>query len=144
MFLALITFLCTIKFSHQLYKYDPNIFNLNAQDFEKKITNSSKVWIVEFYSPRCRHCINFVPEFKNLSSQAKTEFPVGAVDCLAEKRICFDYKIHSFPTIAFMFKTYIIDHVQQFSSNEILNAARNAAKDFSELSVAQKLSTGFK
>lgn len=119
--------------SHQLYKNDANIVTLDFRNFDKKVTNSSQTWIVEFYSPRCRHCISFVNGFKSLSLEAKNEFPVGAVDCLAEKRLCYDYGINSFPRIAFMYKTFIIDYSRSLQTEDILAEARNAADDFNEL-----------
>lgn len=88
--------------------------------------------MVKFYSPNCRHSLNLVPEFEKLAVRAKNIFPVGALDCLSANRICRDYDVYSFPRIAFLYETYIIDYSGPSNVESMLKAAKNAKKDFQE------------
>lgn len=132
--IQILIFACVVRLSHQLYENDANIVKLTDVNFDLKVTNSSEMWVVEFYSPNCRHCIALVPEFKKLAVKLKKKFPVGAVDCLREKILCSDYDIRSFPRIAFLYETYIIDFSGTTVSDRIAIAAENAHNDYREFS----------
>lgn len=120
-----------VKDSLQLYK-DSKIVQLTYKNFDAKITNATEVWIVQFYYPSCRHSINIVPEFEKLSAEAENEFAVGVVDCREEMSICLNYDIKAYPTIAFLYKYFIIDYQDQQIAQYILKGARKAADDYKE------------
>lgn len=122
-----------MKVSHQLYEDEPFIKTLNATNFDEAVTNSTEVWVVKFYSPRCRHSISLVPEFKVMALRIKNELPIGVIDCLQEKILCRDYDVYSYPRIAFMYKSFIIDYSGPSHADDMISAARNAKRDYREM-----------
>jgi thioredoxin-like negative regulator of GroEL len=85
------------------------------------------MWVVKFYSSRCRHSISAAPEFSMIAQQLHDTFQFGAVDCLQEKEVCFRwYGIHSFPTIGFLYEDMIIDYIGEIGIENVTLAAHHA------------------
>uniref|UniRef100_A0A0E0M1W9 protein disulfide-isomerase n=1 Tax=Oryza punctata TaxID=4537 RepID=A0A0E0M1W9_ORYPU len=72
---------------------------LNSQNFDKLVTKSKDLWIVEFFAPWCGHCKKLAPEWKKAAKSLKGQVKLGHVDCDAEKSLMSKYKVEGFPTI---------------------------------------------
>jgi thioredoxin-like negative regulator of GroEL len=129
----------SVKLSFQLYEDETFIIKLNKTNFDGKVTNSSEMWIAKFYSPNCRHSVKLVPEFEKLAVEARNIFSIGALDCLSAVRICSDYDVNSFPRIAFLYKTFIVDYSGPSNSQSMLTAARIAKKDYQDFFKLKKI-----
>lgn len=84
------------------------------------------MWVVKFYSPKCRHSVQFVTEFKNTAQKLKKFFMVGAVDCLNNREICGSYQFYSYPTVAFLYRNLFVQYSGQRQSSDISKAAQEA------------------
>lgn len=122
-----------MKVSNQLYGDEPFIKTLNATNFDEAVTNSTEMWVVKFYSPQCRHSISLVPEFKEMALRMKNKYPFGVIDCLREKILCQDYDVYSYPRIAFMYKSFIVDYSGPHNADSMIVAARTAKRDYREM-----------
>uniref|UniRef100_A0A914YDY8 Protein disulfide-isomerase n=1 Tax=Panagrolaimus superbus TaxID=310955 RepID=A0A914YDY8_9BILA len=48
-----------------------DVIELTAKSFKKQVLESEHNWIIQFYSPWCKHCVNFIPEYKNAAKALK-------------------------------------------------------------------------
>lgn len=62
--------LCAVG-SYGLYDSSSDVVELTPSNFDRLVTNSDEVWIVEFYAPWCGHCKSLVPEYKKTSTALK-------------------------------------------------------------------------
>lgn len=49
---------------YALYDSNSDVIELTPDNFDRLVTDSYEVWLVEFYAPWCGHCKNLVPEYK--------------------------------------------------------------------------------
>lgn len=129
-FAAFLALLCCVSFSQQLYENDVNIVVLTDQNYSEKVENSSKLWIVQFYSPNCYHSVNFVPTYRNVSIDSKNDFYVGAVECRTQRVLCRPIKY--VPTIFFIDRNQKIKYDDETTAQAILQGAMNATSRFQE------------
>lgn len=57
--------------SSALYDSSSDVVDLTPSNFDKLVTQSDGVWLVEFYAPWCGHCKNLVPEYKKAAKALK-------------------------------------------------------------------------
>uniref|UniRef100_A0A914Y7G4 Protein disulfide-isomerase n=1 Tax=Panagrolaimus superbus TaxID=310955 RepID=A0A914Y7G4_9BILA len=76
-----------------------NVIELTAKSFKKQVLESEHNWIIQFYSPWCKHCVNFIPEYKNAAKALKGITKVGAVDMSKYQSVGAPYSIQGVPTI---------------------------------------------
>ncbi|CAM9433631.1 unnamed protein product [Phaeothamnion confervicola] len=86
--------------SPDLYGSDSPVVTLTSSKFPKK--GSSFIWLVEFYSPRCGHCQQAVPEVEKAAEALRGQVKVGAVNCEKDGRLCQEYGVQAYPTIVAM------------------------------------------
>lgn len=60
--------------SYALYDSSSAVVDLTPSNFDKLVTNSDDVWIVEFYAPWCGHCKNLVPEYQKAAKALKVSY----------------------------------------------------------------------
>ena len=66
-----VVFLCSfgsILSYKGLYTEDDDLLVLDNDNFNRTVYGSSNVWIIEFYSSWCGHCIHFAPKWKEFST----------------------------------------------------------------------------
>lgn len=111
-----------------------NVAKLTSSNFSKTITENDFVF-VEFYSPSCGHCVNFVQDYDKIAGQVKSEginAIVAAVDITQSKEVATSEKIESFPTFKIFIKgtsikyskertvKSIVDYIKLVSSAKLL------------------------
>lgn len=57
--------------AYALYDSSSDVVELTPNNFERLVTKSDEVWIVEFFAPWCGHCKNLVPEYKKAARALK-------------------------------------------------------------------------
>jgi thiol-disulfide isomerase/thioredoxin len=58
---------------YALYPSSSEVVDLNPANFDRLVTQSDAVWIVEFYAPWCGHCQQFVPEYSKAATALKVK-----------------------------------------------------------------------
>lgn len=61
--------------------------------------SSEDVWLVEYYSPSCPHCKEFVKAYSKVAKLYKGMVKVGAVDCAAQRRLCGKLGVEGVPRV---------------------------------------------
>ncbi|XP_026471347.1 protein disulfide-isomerase A6 homolog [Ctenocephalides felis] len=85
--------------STALYPTNSDVVDLTADNFDRLVLNSNKVWIVQFFAPSCIHCINLEPEYSKAATALKGVVEVGAVNAKEYKSLSNQYDVRGFPTI---------------------------------------------
>ncbi len=83
----------------------PNPFGkstpLNAENFQRLVTNTRDPWFIKFYMPWCHHCQDMAPNWQGMARQMEGRLNVGEVNCEADRRLCKVAEIKGYPTIIF-------------------------------------------
>ncbi|KAM6954532.1 sulfhydryl oxidase 2 [Aplochiton taeniatus] len=104
---------CTILFflfhgaqATRLYVEEDPVVILTSATLKPSLLNSSTVWLVQFYSSWCGHCIQYSPTWKALAGDVEDwdqVVRVGVLDCADESNFatCKDFGIHFYPTFRY-------------------------------------------
>ena len=79
------------------------VVELTIDNFDTLVTErrKSEVWAVDFFAPWCGPCVQLAPRWRRLATAIKSleDVRVGSVDCVAQKKLCSDQGIRSFPSL---------------------------------------------
>ncbi|XP_058802167.1 dnaJ homolog subfamily C member 10-like [Phymastichus coffea] len=84
-----------------IYDDDPQIVTLNRNDYFDSVTESEKMWFVNFYSPQCSHCHHLAPVWRKVAKDLEGVIRVGAVNCEDDWHLCSQVGIQSYPTLLY-------------------------------------------
>ncbi|XP_045524723.1 protein disulfide-isomerase A6 homolog [Pieris brassicae] len=115
--------------SYALYDSSSDVVQLTPSNFEKLVTNSNEVWIIEFFAPWCGHCKNLVPEYKKAARALKGIVKVGAVDADQHRDLGQKYGVSGFPTIKIFTGSKHTPYQGQRTAEAFVDAALKAAKE---------------
>ncbi|EPQ31607.1 uncharacterized protein PFL1_00940 [Pseudozyma flocculosa PF-1] len=81
---------------------NPNLASLTSSNFTS--TLSKGMWLVEFYSPYCKHCKKFAPVWQDLAEYEEHladshDFRFTRVNCITQGDLCGEQQIPGFPSI---------------------------------------------
>jgi len=82
-----------------LYDEDAEIITLSRSDFDPSVTYSEDVWFINFYSPRCSHCHDLAPAWREMARELDGVIRIGAVNCADERQLCQLQGIHGYPSL---------------------------------------------
>lgn len=82
-----------------MYSPSDDVVELTETNFDRLVSQSDNIWIVEFYAPWCGHCQSLTPEYKKLATALKGIIKVGAVNADEQKSLGGQFGVRGFPTI---------------------------------------------
>jgi len=83
-----------------LYDEDEEIVTLDYREFQDQVLKGYTVWFVNFYSPRCGHCHDLAPAWRELARELEgTGVMVAAVNCQEEPHLCRSQGITGYPSL---------------------------------------------
>ena len=127
----ILLFLFFITSSISFYEGNTPIVILNSSNFDKLVTNSPDIWLIEFFAPWCGHCKNFAPEYEKAAKVSKGIFKIGAINADAEKSLASRFNIQGFPTVKFFGsnKNSPIDYQGARSADAVINFMFTQARE---------------
>jgi len=78
-----------------------DVVELTDANFRKKVLNSDKGWLVEFYAPWCGHCKSLAAPWADAATQLKGKMNLGALDATQHGSTASEYGIRGYPTIKY-------------------------------------------
>ncbi|MCJ8732856.1 hypothetical protein PDJAM_G00216070 [Pangasius djambal] len=90
------------RYDFGIYDDDPEVITLDRGDFDAAV-NSGEVWFVNFYYPRCSHCHELAPTWREFAKEMDGVIRIGAVNCGDNTRLCRSKGISSYPSL-FVFR----------------------------------------
>jgi thiol-disulfide isomerase/thioredoxin len=86
-------------FANNLYPSNGLVTELTESSFPVLVAGE-RVWLVQFYSPWCGHCIASAPTFKALAEAlTEDEVDVGAVNCHKWPGLCQRFDVRAYPSV---------------------------------------------
>lgn len=78
-----------------------DVVELTESNFKKRVFDSDKGWLVEFYAPWCGHCKSLAGPWADAASKLKGKMNLGALDATQHGSIASDYGIRGYPSIKY-------------------------------------------
>ncbi|EMP26352.1 DnaJ like protein subfamily C member 10 [Chelonia mydas] len=91
------------RYDFGIYDDDPEIITLDRGEFDAAV-NSGELWFINFYSPRCSHCHDLAPTWREFAKEMDGLIRIGAVNCGDNRMLCRIKGINSYPSL-YVFKT---------------------------------------
>jgi protein disulfide-isomerase-like protein len=96
------------------------VIELTSQNFARTVGDGN-VWLIEFYTPWCKHCQTFKPSYMSVAqtfpSSPNEKIRVARVDCSVEKALMSRFDVKGFPSF------YIVAGWQVYEFEGIRNEA---------------------
>lgn len=123
-----------------LYPSSSDVVDLTEANFERLVTQSDQIWIVEFYAPWCGHCQQFVPEYSKGATALKGIIKVGAVNADDHKSLGGRFGVRGFPSVKIFGanKNKPEDYSGPRTAQGLVDAALSAARNKATASLGGK------
>uniref|UniRef100_A0A8C5I257 DnaJ homolog subfamily C member 10 n=1 Tax=Gouania willdenowi TaxID=441366 RepID=A0A8C5I257_GOUWI len=86
------------RYDFGIYDDDLEIITLDSGDFEAAV-NSGEIWFINFYFPRCSHCHQLAPTWREFAKEMDGVIRIGAVNCGDNNHLCRRKGIKSYPSL---------------------------------------------
>ncbi|XP_069465703.1 dnaJ homolog subfamily C member 10 [Ambystoma mexicanum] len=86
------------RYDFGIYDDDLEIITLDFGEFDAAV-NSGELWFVNFYSPRCSHCHDLAPTWREFAKEMDGLIRIGAVNCGDNRMLCRNKGISSYPSL---------------------------------------------
>jgi thioredoxin 1 len=77
---------------------------VNIDTFEKKVMQSEKPVVIDFWGPQCGPCLALMPQIAKLAEKYGESVEIVKVETPKNRRLCLALKVLSLPTILFYHK----------------------------------------
>jgi len=74
---------------------------LTESNFKKKLMNSEKGFLVEFYAPWCGHCKSLAAPWADAATKLKGKMELGTLDATQHGSVAQEYGVQGYPTIKY-------------------------------------------
>ncbi|KKP24271.1 MAG: Thioredoxin [candidate division TM6 bacterium GW2011_GWF2_28_16] len=98
------------------------VINLNSQNFEAEIVNSTKPVIIDVFAVWCGPCQYMAPIFEELSKEIGDKYIFAKVNVDEERDLAVKFNVSSIPTFIFMKNNKIVGRELGFMEKETLKA----------------------
>ena len=71
---------------------------VNKENYEKEALNSLIPVLVDFWGPRCTHCLALMPIVEEIEEKYKDRLKVTKLDASQNRRLCMNLKVMGLPT----------------------------------------------
>lgn len=86
------------RYDFGIYDDDLEIVTLDSGDFDAAVS-SGEIWFINFYFPRCSHCHQLAPTWREFAKEMDGVIRIGAVNCGDNNHLCRRNGITSYPSL---------------------------------------------
>lgn len=72
--------------------------DISDKEFQQVVLSSPSPVVVEFWSPKCPHCLNMAKEVKALSKELSGKVTVAKINVLENRQMAREYGVQVVPT----------------------------------------------
>ncbi len=103
-----------------------NILELNSNNFDPTINDSTKPVLVDFWAPWCGPCLTIAPIIEELADEMGDQVRIGKLNVDHHNAIAGDYNIRSIPTMLLFKEGSVVEQVIGLTSKNELRRKINA------------------
>jgi len=113
---------------------DLGVIDLTSKSFGSTVGfGDGEVWLIEFYTPTCSHCVHFAPTYENIaktlhSSTKGKKIRVARVNCSVEKALMTRFGIQAFPSFFLVAGWDVYEFEERRSQTTLTNFAEGGYK----------------
>ena len=110
------------------------VIDLTSKSFGSTVGfGDGEVWLIEFYTPTCSHCVNFAPAYEKIaktlhSSTKDKKNRVARVNCSVEKALMTRFGIKAFPSFFVVAGWEVYEFDGKRSETTLTNFAKGGYK----------------
>jgi thiol-disulfide isomerase/thioredoxin len=120
---------------HLFYVAVSKIQDVTSKNFDSFI-KQSEVKLLEFYSPWCRHCVQFENPYTNIAKTLKgDDILVGKCDSSTNQALAARFNIHHIPSIYLIRERKVWIYSGSLSHDNVVNFVSKGYKNQSPLSL---------
>lgn len=99
---------------------------LVLETYKERVTNTLDPWFIKFYAPWCHHCQAMAPNWAAMASQLKGRLNIGEVNCEAQRKLCKEAGVKSYPTMQLLRGPESIEYKGLRGVGDLLDYAEKA------------------
>lgn len=113
---------------------DIGVIDLTSKNFGSTVgISDGYVWLIEFYTPTCSHCVQFAPTYQNIARTLHGSTPdekirVARVDCSTEKALMTRFGIKAFPSFFLVKGWDVYEFAERRMESTLMDFARGGYK----------------
>jgi len=118
---------------------DQGVIDLTSKSFGSSVGfGDGEVWLIEFYTPSCSHCVNFAATYQNIAMTLHSSVPdekirVARVNCSVEKALMTRFGVNSFPSFFLVSGWDVYEFSGKRSQTSLQDFARGGYKKKSKI-----------
>ena len=101
---------------------------LDYDSFMQLVTATQEPWFIKFYAPWCGHCQALAPVWTELGKEMQGKLNIGEVDCEADKRLCKDLRVGSYPTMMYFARGERVEYEGLRGLGDLVHYAEKATE----------------
>lgn len=113
---------------------DHGVIDLTSKNFGSMVgLTDGKVWLIEFYTPSCSHCLDFMPTYNAIAETLHTSRPdekirVARVNCSEERALMTRFGVNRFPSFFLVAGWEVYEFNGPRSSSSLIEFSRGGYK----------------
>lgn len=114
---------------------DYGVIDLTSKSFGSMVgLGDGEVWLIEFYTPGCSHCLDFMPTYKGIAKTLHKARPdekirVARVDCSEERALMTRFGVNRFPSFFLVAGWDVYEFKGTRGSSSLISFARGGYKE---------------
>jgi len=77
------------------------MLEVTKENFAQEVLESDQVVMVDWWGPKCEHCLELMPDIEKLAEKYKDKMKFCSVNVSGNRRLAISYKVLGLPAILF-------------------------------------------
>jgi thioredoxin-like negative regulator of GroEL len=110
------------------------VIDLTSKNFGTTVGfGDGNVWLIEFYTPTCSHCVSFAPTYQDIARAIHSSTPdekirVARINCSEEKALMTRFGVKAFPSFFLVAGWDVYEFEGSRSATTLVDYARGGYK----------------
>ena len=97
------------------------MLEVTKDNFDQEVLQSDQVVLVDWWGPKCEHCLELMPDIKDLAEKYRGKMKFCSVNVSGNRRLAISHKVLGLPAILFVSQGEKVDELsgQEITMGEI-------------------------